>query len=143
MTEAVRQPTLSHRATEHLENLLDIEASRRPIDAALRSPVVDGRDALLCAATNLECGQPQCQPRAAMKLRAAADLLIEMDVARSELIVTQQGLRFVRGPQLRQLAERVRVMAHDDADLVANSLLHIANSWTPAPAPLDGDADAL
>jgi hypothetical protein len=40
----------------------------------------EARDAILCAATNLECGQPQrIGPGEAARLRAAADLLTKLD----------------------------------------------------------------
>lgn len=130
MSETIKQPTLSPAGAAHLENLLDIEAGRRPIDADLRSPIIESRDVLFCAASNLECGQPQCQPGVAEKLRGVAALLVELDVARAELDVIRSVRRFADGPHLRQLAERVRRMAHDDADLVANSMLRIADRWS-------------
>lgn len=126
-----KHPTLSAAGVAHIENLLNIESQRREVDRGLRSPIVEGRDALLCAASNLECGSPQSQPGVARKLREAADLLVELDVARTELAGLQSALRLVRAPQLRQLADRIRRMAHDDADLVANSLRSIADSWSP------------
>jgi hypothetical protein len=127
MSETIKNPMLSLAAAAHLENLLDIEAGRRPIDADLRSPIIEGRDVLFCAASNLECGQPQCQPGVAEKLRGIAALLVELDVAHAELHVLRSVHRFVDGPRLRQLAEQVRRMAHDDAELVANSLLRMAD----------------
>lgn len=130
MSKTQNHPTLSAAAASHLANMYDIESKRRDIDGGLRSPVIDGREALLDAASNLECGQPQSQPEIARRLRAAADLLVEMDIECTELVGLQSALRHVRGPQLRQLAVRVRTMAHDDADLVANSLLNIADGWT-------------
>ena len=113
----------------HLKNLVEIESERRPIDAALRSAVVDGRDLLLCAASNLECGQPQQQPIVAAKLREVADLLVEFDMDRSALATLRATLRLVRGPQLRKYAEHVRQMKGNDAEYVAKALERIADDW--------------
>ncbi len=122
--------TLSIRGKEHLDNLLDIEKGRRPQDAALRSMVVDGRDALLTAASNLECGQPQTQPEVAARLRVIASQLVEQDLVLRESATQRSALKIVDAPWLRLLADRVRRMAHDDAELVANSLLRVADRWS-------------
>lgn len=80
--DALREAsTLTPEGADHLEFLRQT-MDRRDCDPLL--PVQIARDVLLCAATNLEGGQPQSQPTTAERLRQVADFLVNLSAIESQ-----------------------------------------------------------
>ena len=92
---------MTEREQEHLAMALEAKANRRVKDVDLKN-VADWRDALLCAATNLECDQPQSSPAYARQLREVADEMVRLSLAADDLATTQGILRHAILPAVQR-----------------------------------------